>query len=63
MASDLDFEFDHIHLVSGDVDTMIDYFVSVFGATRLSYNPDIQGAAFAFVQLGNRRVGIPLRTW
>lgn len=58
MASDLNFEFDHVHLVSGDVDAMIDYFERVFGATRLSYNPDNQGAAFAFVRLGNLRVGI-----
>jgi len=58
MASDFEYEFDHVHLVSGDVDAMIDYFVRVFGATRLSYNPDNQGAAFAFVRLGNMRVGI-----
>ena len=58
MDGDLDFEFDHVHLVSGDVDAMVDYFERVFGARRLSYNPDNKGAPFAFVGLGSMRVGI-----
>ena len=52
------FDFDHVHLVSGDVDAMADYFERVFGASRLSYKPDYMGAPFAFVGLGSMRVGI-----
>lgn len=51
-------DFDHVHLVSGDVDAMLDYFERVFGASRLSYNPDFMGSPFAFVGLGSVRVGI-----
>lgn len=54
----MDFDFDHVHLVSGDVDAMVDYFERVFGASRLSYKPDFRGGPFAFVGLGSMRVGI-----
>ena len=54
----MDFDFDHVHLISGDVDAMVDYFERVFGARRLSYNPDFRGAPGAFIGLGSIRVGI-----
>lgn len=54
----MDFDFDHVHLVSGDVDAMVDYFERVFGASRLSYNPDFRGAPSAVVGLGSMRVGV-----
>jgi len=54
----MDYDFDHVHLVSADVDAMIDYFERVFGASRLSYNPDFRGSVFAFVALGSVKVGI-----
>lgn len=54
----MDFDFHHVHLVSGDVDAMVDYFERVFGARRLSYSPDVRGAPGAFVELGSVKVGI-----
>jgi catechol 2,3-dioxygenase-like lactoylglutathione lyase family enzyme len=54
----MDFDFDHVHIIAGDVDAMVDYFERVFGASRLSYNPDFNGAPGAFVGLGSIRVGI-----
>ena len=54
----MDFDFDHVHLVSGDVNVMVDYFERVFGARRLSYAPDVRGAPGAFIGLGSMRVGI-----
>jgi len=54
----MDFDFDHVHLVSGDVDAMVDYFERVFGARRLSYDADVRGAPGAFIGLGSIRVGI-----
>jgi catechol 2,3-dioxygenase-like lactoylglutathione lyase family enzyme len=52
----MEFDFDHVHLVSADVDAMLDYFERVFGARRLSYNPDFRGAPSAAVGLGTMRV-------
>jgi catechol 2,3-dioxygenase-like lactoylglutathione lyase family enzyme len=52
----MEFDFDHVHLVSADVDAMLDYFEGVFGARRLSYNPDFRGAPSAAVGLGTMRV-------
>lgn len=52
----MDFDFDHVHLISTDVDAMVDYFERVFGAKRLSYNPDFKGAPSAVVGLGTMRV-------
>ena len=52
----MDFDFDHVHLVCADVDGTIDYFERVFGAKRVSYNPDFKGAASAVVGLGTMRV-------
>ena len=52
----MDFDFDHVHLVCADVDAMVDYFERVFGAQRLSYNPDFKGAPSAAVGLGTMRV-------
>jgi len=54
----MDFDFDHVHLVSADVDAMVEYFERVFGASRLSYNPDFRGAPSAVVGLGSMRVGV-----
>lgn len=54
----MDFDFDHVHLVSADVDAMVEYFERVFGAKRLSYDPDFRGAPSAFVGLGGLRVGV-----
>jgi catechol 2,3-dioxygenase-like lactoylglutathione lyase family enzyme len=54
----MDFDFDHVHLVSADVDAMVEYFERVFGASRLSYNPDFRGAPSAVVRLGSMRVGV-----
>lgn len=52
----MDFDFDHVHLISTDVDAMVDYFERVFGAKRLSYDPDFKGAPSAAVGLGTMRV-------
>jgi catechol 2,3-dioxygenase-like lactoylglutathione lyase family enzyme len=52
----MDFEFDHVHMVCRDVDTMVDFFERVFGAERISYNPDFKGAPSAVVRLGSMRV-------
>lgn len=54
----MDFGFDHVHIVSGDVDAMVDYFERVFDAKRASYDPDFRGAPAAFISLGSIRVGI-----
>jgi catechol 2,3-dioxygenase-like lactoylglutathione lyase family enzyme len=54
----MDYDFDHVHIIAGDVDAMLDYFERVLGAKRLSYNPDFNGAPGAFVGLGSIRVGI-----
>lgn len=54
----MNFDFDHVHLVSADVDAMVDYFERVFGARRISYNPDVRGAPGAFVALGSVKVAI-----
>lgn len=54
----MNFDFDHVHIIAGDVDAMVDYFERVFGAKRLSYNPDFNGAPGAFIGLGSIRVGI-----
>jgi catechol 2,3-dioxygenase-like lactoylglutathione lyase family enzyme len=54
----MDFDFDHVHLVSADVDAMVDYFERVFGASRLSYNPNFRGAPSAAVGLGTMRVAV-----
>ena len=52
----MDFDFDHVHLVTADVDAMVDYLQRVFDAKRLSYNPDFKGAPSAVVGLGSMRV-------
>jgi catechol 2,3-dioxygenase-like lactoylglutathione lyase family enzyme len=52
----MDFDFDHVHLVTADVDSMVDYFERVFGAKRVSYNADFKGAPSAVVGLGTMRV-------
>jgi glyoxylase I family protein len=52
----MDFDFDHVHLVTQDVDAMVDYFERVFGAKRVSFNPDFKGAPSAVVGLGGMRV-------
>ena len=54
----MDFDFDHVHIVSKDVEAMLSYFERVFGAQRISYNPDFRGSEFAFVALGSVRVGV-----
>ncbi len=60
----MDFDFDHVHLISADVEAMLDYFERVFGARRISFIPgfmqqvDRHGAEFAFVSLGSVRVGV-----
>ena len=52
----MDFEFDHVHMVCRDVDAMVDFFERIFGAERISYNPDFKGAPSAVVRLGSMRV-------
>lgn len=52
----MDFRFDHVHLICQDVDDMVDYFERVFGAERISYNPDFKGSPSAVVKLGDMRV-------
>lgn len=52
----MDFDFDHVHLVCGDVDAMVNYFERIFDAKRVSYNPDFKGTASAVVGLGSMRV-------
>ena len=52
----MDFKFDHVHLVCGDVDAMVDFFERIFDAERMSYNPDFKGAASAVIRLGSMRV-------
>jgi catechol 2,3-dioxygenase-like lactoylglutathione lyase family enzyme len=52
----MDFKFDHVHLVCRDVDTMVEFFERIFGAERVSYNPDFKGSPSAVIRLGSMRV-------
>jgi catechol 2,3-dioxygenase-like lactoylglutathione lyase family enzyme len=52
----MEFKFDHVHLVCGDVYGMVDFFERIFGAKRLSYNPDFKGSASAVIRLGDMRI-------
>ena len=54
----MEFKFDHVHLFCRDVDGMVDFFERIFGAERISYNPDFRGAPSAAVGLGTMRVQI-----
>ena len=52
----MEFKFDHVHLVCRDVDGMVDFFERIFGAERISYNPDFKGAPSAVIRLGDMRI-------
>ena len=52
----MDFQFDHVHLVCRDVRDMVEFFVRVFEAERISYNEDFKGSPSAVILLGNMRV-------
>ena len=52
----MQFKFDHVHLVCRDVDAMVSFFERIFGAERISYNPDFKGSPSAVVRLGDMRV-------
>jgi len=52
----MDFDFDHVHLVCQDLDAMVDFFDRVFGAERVSYNPDFKGSPSAVIRLGSMHV-------
>ena len=52
----MEFKFDHVHLVCRDVDAMVEFFERIFGAKRISYNPDFKGSASAVVRLGDMRI-------
>lgn len=54
----MQFKFDHVHLVCRDVDAMVSFFERIFGAERISYNPDFKGSPSAVVRLGDMRVFI-----
>ena len=52
----MEFKFDHVHLFCRDVDGMVDFFERIFGAERISYNPDFKGSASAVIRLGDMRI-------
>jgi catechol 2,3-dioxygenase-like lactoylglutathione lyase family enzyme len=52
----MEFKFDHVHLLCRDVDGMVDFFERIFGAKRISYNPDFKGSASAVIRLGDMRI-------
>jgi catechol 2,3-dioxygenase-like lactoylglutathione lyase family enzyme len=52
----MEFGFDHVHIVCGDPEEMTQFFERVFGADRISYNPDFKGAPSASLQLGDMRI-------
>ena len=54
----MEFNFDHVHLVCGDADGMVEFFERIFGAERISYNPDFNGAPSAVIRLGSMRIFI-----
>jgi catechol 2,3-dioxygenase-like lactoylglutathione lyase family enzyme len=45
-----------VHLFCRDVDGMVDFFERIFGAERISYNPDFKGSASAVIRLGDMRI-------
>ena len=51
----MDFDFDHVHMVSKDVDAMIGYFERVFGGECVARG-EFKGAPMATVKLGSMRV-------
>ena len=52
----MEFKFDHVHLVCRDVDGMVAFFERIFGAKRISYDPDFKGSASAVICLGDMRI-------
>jgi len=52
----MEFKFDHVHLLCRDVDGMVAFFQRIFGAERISYNPDFKGSASAVIRLGDMRI-------
>ena len=52
----MDFKFDHVHLVCGDAEGMLSFFERVFGAERISFNPDFKGAPSGVLLLGSMRI-------
>ena len=52
----MDFKFDHVHLVCGDAEEMLSFFERVFGAERISFNPDFKGSPSGVLLLGSMRI-------
>ncbi len=52
----MDFNFDHVHIVCGNPQEMIDFFERVFGAEKKSYNEDFKGSPSASLLLGSMRI-------
>jgi catechol 2,3-dioxygenase-like lactoylglutathione lyase family enzyme len=54
-SSEMDFDFDHVHMVSKDVEAMVSYFERVFGGECVARG-ESRGAPAATVKLGSMRV-------
>ncbi len=57
----MEFGFDHVHIVCGDPEEMTQFFERVFGADRISYDPDFKGAPSASLQLGDMHIFVRSR--